>query len=696
MDNYFVILSVSSAILCISLGFFTFSRNPRHPANIGFAMGMLNLAIVEAGNAILLFSFSWKLTSYFGIQINLIGQALLPVSWLLFSTTFARANYKEMLQKWFPVIIVMSAVSGFFILWIIYYDPIMSSMPEHPLFIVGSGGRYFFIYLIIGLIFNIIHLENTLRSSTGSKRWQIKYVILGVGAILAFFIYLSSQALLFSALNIEFIPLISSVILISVSVMAVFIVRHRQMDVDIFISRYVIYNSITILIVGAYLLSIGIITYGIRYFDIPLNYFFTTFFIFASTFFLVIILFSASLRRKAKLFINRHFYSHKYEFRDKWMETIEKISTKGSIAEAIKAFSGMISETIEPRRIYLWLNDSASRNYLSDSEGVSEECKRINQLHPLIKHIRDNKEPFLINDPDQKVVLAEGYKDIESLASNTATVLCSPLIADNEIIGFALLGEDIAGESYGQDDFQLLKAISTQAAVQIKNIRLINELMSIKEIEAFGRMSSFIMHDLKNLTNSLSLVSQNAKHNINNPEFQQDAIKTIDATVKRMQMLINRLSAVPKGLEIKKYSIDMKGLIDSAIKKTALSGANNVSIVEKIDNLPKISVDPYAMEMVFLNILKNAHEAIDRDGKIIVHAVLDNRNVCVTISDNGAGMSKGFIEKELFKPFKTTKNGGLGIGLFQCKAVVEAHGGSIEVESEEGKGTMFRVRLPIG
>lgn len=695
MDNYFVILPVSSAILCIGLGILTFSRNPRHPANIGFAMGMLNLAIVEAGNAILLFSFSWKLTSYFGLQINLIGQALLPVSWLLFSTTFARANYKEMLQKWFLLIIIMSAVSGFFILWIIYYDPIMSSMPEHPLFIVGSGGRYFFIYLIIGLIFNIIHLENTLRSSTGSKRWQIKYVILGVGAILAFFIYLSSQALLFSALNIEFIPLISSVILISVSVMAVFIVRHRQMDVDIFISRYVIYNSMTILIVGAYLLSIGIVTYGIRYFDIPLNYFFTTFFIFVSTFFLVIILFSASLRRKAKLFINRHFYSHKYEFRDKWVETIEKISTKGSIAEVVKAFSEMISETIEPRRIYLWLNDSASQNYLSDSEGISEECKRINQLHPLIKHIRDNKEPFLINDPDQKVVLAEGYKDIESLASNTATVLCSPLIADDEIIGFALLGEDIAGESYGQDDFQLLKAISTQAAVQIKNIRLINELMSIKEIEAFGRMSSFIMHDLKNLTNSLSLVSQNAKHNINNPEFQQDAIKTIDATVKRMKMLINRLSAVPKGLEIKKHSIDMKGLINSAIKKTALSGADNVSIVEKIDNLPKISVDPHAMEMVFLNILKNAHEAINRDGKIIVHAALDNGNMCVTISDNGAGMSKGFIEKELFKPFKTTKNGGLGIGLFQCKAVVEAHGGSIEVESEEGKGTVFKVRLPI-
>ncbi len=707
MNTYFAILSILSAILCIGLGLFTFSRNPRHSANIGFMLGMLSLAVVEAGNTMALLSGDRKQFALLGIQISLIGQGILPVAWLLFSYVFARANYKEILLPRRYILGGMCIVFLFFVYWIdspsfIALSPFSIEAidwnifeNDAPLFIIGPVGRYFYIYLILGLVLNLIQLENTLRSSSGSKRWQIKYVVFGIGAIISFFIYLASQALLFSTINIISIPLTSSVILISSSIMALFIVRHRLMDVDIFISRYVIYNSMTIVIVGLYLLSVGVITQGIRYFNIPLNYFFATLFVFMSALFLVILLFSASLRRRIQLFINRHFYSHKYEFRDKWMESIERISAKGSIDEVVKTFAEMISETMEPKQIYLWLYDTVSQNYLSGSEGLAEECKRINQSHPLIKHIRGNKEPFLINDPAQKVISAEEYKDIEFLTSKTATVLCSPLIADDEIIGFILLGEDIAGESYGQDDFQLLKAISTQAAVRIKNIRLINEIMSIKEIEAFGRMSSFIMHDLKNLTNSLSLVSQNAKHNINNPEFQQDAIKTIDATVKRMQMLINRLSGVPKGLEIKKRSTDMKGIIGNAIKKITLSGVNNVSIVEKIDNLPQISVDPHAMEMVFLNILKNAYEAIDRDGKIIVHAALDNRNVCVTISDNGGGMPNEFIEKKLFKPFKTTKNGGLGIGLFQCKAVVEAHGGGIEVESEVGKGTVFRVRLPI-
>ena len=132
---------------------------------------------------------------------------------------------------------------------------------------------------------NLIQLENTLRSSSGSKRWQIKYVVFGIGAIISLFIYLASQALLFSTINIISIPLTSSVILISSSIMALFIIRHRLMDIDIFISRYVIYNSMTIVIVGLYLLSVGIITQGIRYFNIPLNYFFATLFVFIAALF---------------------------------------------------------------------------------------------------------------------------------------------------------------------------------------------------------------------------------------------------------------------------------------------------------------------------------------------------------------------------------------------------------------------------
>ncbi len=73
---------------------------------------------------------------------------------------------------------------------------------------------------------------------------------------------------------------------------------------------------------------------------------------------------------------------------------------------------------------------------------------------------------------------------------------------------------------------------------------------------------------------------------------------------------------------------------------------------------------------------------------------MSQENIEIVVEDTGVGMSKDFIEKKLFKPFSSTKEKGMGIGLYQCKTIIEAHGGVIEVESKEGAGAAFRVRLP--
>ncbi len=274
--------------------------------------------------------------------------------------------------------------------------------------------------------------------------------------------------------------------------------------------------------------------------------------------------------------------------------------------------------------------------------------------------------------------------------------LCAPLLAESGIIGFMLLGKDISGQPYREDDFELLRAVTTQAALQINNIRLAQELMTAKEIEAFHRMSSFIMHDLKNLTNSLSLVSQNAKHHISNPEFQQDAIKTIDSTVLRMKGLIERLSYVPREPELRKEIIHIKTLIDKSASGAGVLSHSNIAFINAIDENMLFCVDPDVMEMVFLNLFKNGMEAIQGRGEIRVDGSVSDKWIEVSISDSGPGMSQEFIEKSLFRPFKSTKKGGFGIGLYQCKAVIEGHGGNISVESVEGKGTTFIMKLPEG
>ena len=111
--------------------------------------------------------------------------------------------------------------------------------------------------------------------------------------------------------------------------------------------------------------------------------------------------------------------------------------------------------------------------------------------------------------------------------------------------------------------------------------------------------------------------------------------------------------------------------------------------------MPRLLLDPEQIQKVLTNLVLNAHDAMHEGGEIRVST--DNRAGWVefSVSDSGCGMSEEIMEECLFRPFKTTKKKGMGIGLFHSKMIVEAHKGRIEVESQEGKGSTFRVLLPI-
>lgn len=684
----FTILGVLGSFLCAGLALFTLLRNPRHLANIGFMLGMSALALVEAGSAAV---FLLPLGPGFlttGTKIFFMGLAALPSAWLLFSIVFARSNYKDVLLKWAPVLALSTVASVFFIVKsgsLYQLAALPGTVVPYP-FLTGLG-RYFCVFLIIGAVLNLVHLENTLRCSRGSNRWHVKYLIFGIGSLFAYFIYVASQSLLFSTLKFEIFLLTSIVILIAASFMAVYIVKHRLLDFDIFISRYFIYNSVTVLAVGVYLVAVGLVTHGIRYFELPYGGFFSTLFIFIAALFLFMLLFAASLRRKAQLFINRHFYKHKYEFRDKWMETVEKITPRRSVPEVCQTLTELISETMLPTSMRLWIFDPVSKGYIHyGDDRAPSGMERLSPGGPFIAALRERLAPFSVDEAKTK--------GAHGIFLETGSVLCSPLVAGGELIGFLLLGPDKSGARYIKDDDELLKAVSTQAAVQIKEIMLLEELTMAKELEAFSKMSSFIMHDLKNLTNSLSLISQNAQQNMDNPEFQRDTIRTIDGTVSRMKKVIEMLSNVPRELVFTKKPVNIDLLVENSLRKAARPVEKEITLRKDVAACPPVLVDPDALEMVILNLILNAFDAIPQSGYVDLKASSDSEFVNISVEDTGRGMTADYMQTSLFRPFKSTKKNGLGIGLFQCKSIIEAHGGSIDVKSSPGAGTRFIVKLP--
>ena len=127
-----------------------------------------------------------------------------------------------------------------------------------------------------------------------------------------------------------------------------------------------------------------------------------------------------------------------------------------------------------------------------------------------------------------------------------------------------------------------------------------------------------------------------------------------------------------------------------------INGVTQVTLEQAFANdLPKIRFDPDKIQKVITNVLTNAVEAVGENGRIQVGTTARNGWVSVSVADNGCGMTPEFINDSLFRPFQTTKKKGIGIGMFLSKMVVEAHRGKIEVDSQPGKGTTFRVLLPI-
>lgn len=694
-SQIFLILPVAAALASFGLGLFVFSKNIRHPANIGFGLGMLCLSIISGGNALFLISNSLSL-SMLGKRFSLIGEALLPSTWFLFSLTFARANYREVLSRWKVIWAVLTCGSLFFIFWI--NSPAFVSLPlaypDNNILPLGVVGRYFYIFLILGMIVNVIHLENTLRFSIGTKRQEIKYLLIGVGAILAFNIYLASKAILFSSLTENYIHATSAVFLIAFSIIAFAIVTQRLLDVDIFISRYVIYNSLTLLIVGAYLLVMGLIAQAIKLVGGSFDIFWGVLLAFLSLLGMVTLLLSTRFRRKIQNVITRHFYKHKYEFRDKWMETVECIGNEANPAKIQRWIVDMISETMGAKEVYLWLFDNINRKYNLVSTNINHSGNLdIAGDHPLVFCMKKSATPFIIEDMLEKKDVS-GKEEIAPLIVATNAVMCTPLLAGDELMGFILQGEDISGEPYRKDDIELLKAIASHAASRFKDIRLTQEVMAAKEAETFHYLSVFFIHDVKNLISPLQLLVQNAGDYINNPEFQQDAIMTLKKTVTKMEDMVSNLSLLSRGIKIDQRPVNLNEIIEDTL--AYLNGNMHAKLVKNFQRVPDILADGEQLRTVILNLILNAIDASPPHGKINLQLFARHGEIVLSVVDHGSGMSREFINSSLFRPFRTTKSKGLGIGLYQCKKIVEAHAGRIEVESEEGKGSVFRVVLPLG
>jgi putative PEP-CTERM system histidine kinase len=271
--------------------------------------------------------------------------------------------------------------------------------------------------------------------------------------------------------------------------------------------------------------------------------------------------------------------------------------------------------------------------------------------------------------------------------------VCVPMVVGQELVGIMILGDRVGGAPFSWQDFDLLKCIGDQIAAGLLNARLSQKLLQAKELEAFQTMSAFFVHDLKNTANTLNLMLQNLPVHFDDPAFRADALRGVGKTVAHINHLIGRLSSIRHELQIKQVEGDLNEVVAKAL--SGWEEVAGIQLVKDLHPLPPAPFDPEQMLKVAINLIFNAREAVSREGRVVIQTSVFNQWAVLAVSDNGSGMTPEFMERSLFRAFQTTKKNGLGIGMFQSKMIVEAHKGRIEVESEPGKGSTFRVFLPL-
>jgi len=300
---------------------------------------------------------------------------------------------------------------------------------------------------------------------------------------------------------------------------------------------------------------------------------------------------------------------------------------------------------------------------------------------------------------DKPISIGEGIDGLwlQKLGEEAATdvIMCAPLKAKNRLLGAMAVESPIFGKNFTEADLDLFSTFADEVALALENASLTESLIESRQSDSFNRMTSIIIHDLKGSISGLSLLLDNIKDNYEDPQFRADLMATIADTIDKTEDLMARLTSRPYLLELRSESLN--ALLQRVAETLCLRKLPDVVFIEEYGELPKIMIDRKNMERVFRNLILNALEAMPNGGQLTIVTRKTNRplSAVVQITDTGQGMTKEFIDHSLFRPFRTTKRKGMGLGLFSCKEIVSLHGGKIEVKSEPNRGTSFTVKLPI-
>ncbi|WP_414663744.1 XrtA/PEP-CTERM system histidine kinase PrsK [Horticoccus sp. 23ND18S-11] len=692
-----VYLHYAGAVSSGAVALATVVRAGRSLPRWAFAVGMLLLCaesvLIALGQsttspAAVLRWESWRLTV----------MASLPSVWALFSVCYARGRELRLkvstrISLVVAGVIPLSLAFGFREQLALSVKS--SAIEGQWLVLTGWAGNALWVVLLVCSVWIVVNLERTFRASVGTMRWRIKFMLLSVGLLFVVRIYTSSQALLYRGQDTSLEILNTGALFVASLLTLRSLFRSGHFELAVYPSQTVLQNSLTILIAGSYLIIVGVLAKVVTYLGGDAAFAPKAFIVLVALVVLTIFLQSDRARLQLRQFVSRNFHRSPYDYRTLWKTFTEGTASRVDQADLCRGLVKMTAEVFQALSVSIWLIDEKKESLMPAASttgpvaSASAELPAV-EVAALIKYFHEHPEPVDIDAAQEP--WAELLRQVHPQQfANSGHRVAVGILGRGELLGIMVIGDRVAGVSFSIEDYDMLKCIADHTAASLLNVQLSTRLVQAKELEAFQAMAAFFVHDLKNAASTLNLMLQNLPIHYADPEFRADALRGIAKTVSHINGLIGRLGMLRHELKVQLVATDLNDVVNQVL--TGVERSDKFTLTKQLAGIPLALLDRDQVHKVITNLVLNAIEALPLGGEVRVETREDKGWVMLIVSDNGCGMSPEFLNHSLFRPFQTTKKNGLGIGMFQSKMIVEAHGGRVVVTSTSGQGTTFRIHF---
>jgi putative PEP-CTERM system histidine kinase len=459
-------------------------------------------------------------------------------------------------------------------------------------------------------------------------------------------------------------------------------------------SRSFAFQSFSLLLIGAYFLVMVVAFKGLSAIGGDFVHLAQTAFIAVASALALIVLPSRRLRGWLRVSVAKHLFQHRYDYREEWLRFTRTMGRAGPGAPPL------------PERVVQAVadvTDSPGGLLLTPAEegGLTLEARWQWPEPPVPAQALDEagakffSEAEFILDLDQwRRAKAEDVPEGAVppwIAAEPEAWAMVPLLHYERLLGIVVLARPTHARTLDWEDFDLLRVVGRQLASYLAEHASQDALGEVRRFDEFNRRIAFVMHDIKNLASQLALLARNAEKHADKPEFRADMLVTLRNSSDKLNALLARLGRYGAQGHEGMQAVPLAPLLRQLAERYRAHSA--VTLVEAAECA--VRAQPEALEQALIHLVQNAVEASSEGQPVLLRAQREGNDAVIEVTDSGPGMPPEFVRSRLFKPFHSEKPGGFGIGAFEARELIRAMGGRLEVESHEGLGSRFTIRLPL-